>query len=188
MTTRSQRSWHGAAALAAALVLSACTAHHGGFDSRLQVPHPAFIGSLKSSLGVVPCDAQNKDCKVQVQVTAVAPQIDPTTSLLACGVSLDDVVVIRRGGAKSVTWSLNTPTGGNGTFRFRQSPSGLYLYDADARDKLRLAISGATAVLDVNPRLLKGGFTYGVYLEWQKDASSPWQACNPLDPIIVSMD
>ncbi len=151
-----------------------------------------IFDAAEKVLSVKQCSSE--PCEVTI---TPAPKVAP--NLVAgfdCGIRLSDEVLVFSRQITRLSWLLAEPAGASVDYRFTPLPAdpaepyGIFLY-ADP-GKREFSVAQATAQRFVLARQVRqqAGFAYGVYLQWKPKGASDkeWQACNPLDPVIIELN
>lgn len=176
----------GAAGLLALVLLAACTANRG-VEAQGTGTGILLVKVLGETLPVVDCTAAGKSCVIPVRVTDKAPPLGPN-GLRECGVSVQSLAVFSKAAGR-VDWQIDT-TAVQGIYGFstQAGTAGIQLYDEAGQRLFSPQPSPLGYGFAVNGKSTGTAYTYAVNLVWQKDEKSPPERCQPLDPIIVSVE
>ncbi len=113
-----------------------------------------------------------------------------------CGIRLSDDVLIFGPQVSRLTWVLTEPAGSSNDYRFlpavpgKVQPFGVFLYADPEQRAFAIGQAQPQRITLVRGVRQQAGFAYGVYLQWKPKGSSDkeWQACNPLDPVIIELN
>jgi hypothetical protein len=141
------------------------------------------LDHLERAQSTKSCSQEPCDLTVRVKAQASKTRLGGTD----CGVSVEPDVLMFGQAVSRLRWTLQLPEGSSNEYRFRPQGLGGGLVVYANPDNRYFTVAEATPLRIVLARGQRAqeAYHYGIYLEWKPKGSNSWQACNPLDPVII---
>lgn len=141
------------------------------------------LDHLERAQSTKSCSQEPCDLTVRVKAQASKTRLGGTD----CGVSVDPDVLMFGQAVSRLRWTLQLPEGSSNEYRFRPQSLGAGLVVYANPDSRYFSVAEATPlrIMLARGQRAQEAYHYGVYLEWKPKGSDTWQACNPLDPVII---